>query len=492
MTAYVRLAAAAFISLLSQGSARNGHEPADSPPQRLREAANGMQQPGDTVVSFDVLWRRFCGQTHVPPSDTGMVYGRVALPLGEPADSSTIVQAAWAGDEAAVDPTVDARATVSRVHLRPDGTFGVCGIPLRRSIALRAMRGARNTPVLMLHVDRTRIAHRDLTLCDGTAVAVETTLDSSSRARSAPRVTLAGIVVDGNRHRLAGAQIRIQGVSGIAETDENGEVVLEDVAPGARRVEVDSGSWRPVRFVADLYAGDTVIFTVRLSRSSSENNSAPHDTASSVVGTVLDPAGKPLTGIEVYATSAGRTARTNEAGRYRIEGLVDGPTQVRARRVGWRPADSAVVLAPRSETTLNLAFTDRAAELDTVRISATTDACAARSFAGFSCRRKTSFGVFLDEEKVESLNPRYLADLFDGVPGLRREGQLVVATTGDRCVAYLVNGHPPTPIEAMEIGAHDARDVIAVELYTDHLTTPERYKIFAGHCSLVVLWTSHE
>ncbi|MGH7654006.1 MAG: hypothetical protein ACREN6_05020, partial [Gemmatimonadaceae bacterium] len=135
---------------------------------------------------------------------------------------------------------------------------------------------------------------------------------------------------------------------------------------------------------------------------------------------------------------------------------------------------------------------DRAAALDTIRITGTYDSCQARSFAGFACRAKSGEGVFLDEARVDSLNPRYIADLFDGVPGLRREGRNIVATTGNRCVAYLFNGHPPMSIEAMGLSSLDARDVLAVEFYASERTIPERYKVYARSCSLIVLWTTRE
>jgi hypothetical protein len=95
--------------------------------------------------------------------------------------------------------------------------------------------------------------------------------------------------------------------------------------------------------------------------------------------------------------------------------------------------------------------------LGTIRVTATQDACQPGSFAGFDCRRKAGLGVFLDPAKVNALNPRDLADLFDGVPGLRREGE-----------------------------------VMAVEFYADRNAAPEWYKIYAGKCSLIVLWTNSQ
>ena len=277
-----------------------------------------------------------------------------------------------------------------------------------------------------------------------------------------------------------------------AETDENGEFVIEDVPAGARRIDFESGNSTPLHVIADLYAGDTVTFTARLAGSADKIAGAAHDTTLTIGGIVTDATDLPLDGIEVYVVSSGRSARTDRVGRYRLDGLIDGPTELRARKLGWMPVDSTVVLAPHSNVSLNFSFTSRVSALDTIRVTATQDACQPRSFAGFDCRRKAGLGVFLDPATVNALNPRDLADLFDGVPGLRREGRDVVATIGWRCVSYLVNGHPPMSIEAMMLSSLDARDVMAVEFYADRNAAPEWYKIYAGKCSLIVLWTSSQ
>ena len=45
---------------------------------------------------------------------------------------------------------------------------------------------------------------------------------------------------------------------------------------------------------------------------------AQHDTTATVLGTVKDSAGRPISGVEVYVLTIGRGARTNDDGRYEI------------------------------------------------------------------------------------------------------------------------------------------------------------------------------
>lgn len=220
------------------------------------------------------------------------------------------------------------------------------------------------------------------------------------------------------------------------------------------------------------------------------------DTMSAVRGTVTDDAGHPLDSIEVYVTTSGQSTRTDAEGRYLLAHLLSGPTRLRARRVGWRPADTVFVLPLHGSVTMNFTLAGRVSALDTIRIRTSQDDCAPRNFYGFTCRRRAGIGVFRDSAELAALKPDYDADLFDGIPGLRRDGQGVIAVTHWRCVARLINGHPPTPYDlasAKMLGW--VKDVKAIEFYADANDAPKWYKVYTWPrysltpCSLIVYWT---
>lgn len=222
------------------------------------------------------------------------------------------------------------------------------------------------------------------------------------------------------------------------------------------------------------------------------------DTNSVVRGIVRDSSGRALDSIEVFVVTSGRSTHTDDTGRYVIANLIEGPTEIRARRVGWRPADAAVVLSPRSDVAVNFTLGTRLPALDTVRVTAQVD-CAPRAIAGFTCRRKAGFGVYRDSTEIAALHPEHVADMLEGIPGLRRIGSNVEADTRWRCLSALVDGHPMTAIERRW---YDSRwwmqNVVAIEFYEDADTAPEWYKIFAAggdigphqdaRCSLIVFW----
>ena len=410
-------------------------------------------------------------------------------------DTSEYVQAAWAGDTTAGDSLT--RPTVSRSHVRDDGTYAVCDVPVAKRVLLRAVHRTIATPVINMRLDAQRVARRDLTLA-GEASAAAPEAGAALVDAAGAGATIAGVLIDENRRRVAGAIVNVEGVAiPPAKTDAAGRFVIADVPPGVWRLAITAGTRAPVLVLVDSYAGDTVTFAARLSATSVVARVA-RDVSSVIHGVVMDSSRAPLDGVEVYVLRSGLSARTDRSGRFRLDGLIEGPTQLRARRLGWNPVDTTVVLAPHADISLDFRFGSRVPTLDTIRVIATQDACKPRDFDGFECRRKAGLGVFIDPATVDSLKPRFLADLFDGVPGLRRIGNVVVPTTGPRCITELVNGHPPLPIDLLQLEGADARFVVAAEVYTDPKTFPEWYKIYtwmgeggfkANRCALMVLWT---
>lgn len=225
----------------------------------------------------------------------------------------------------------------------------------------------------------------------------------------------------------------------------------------------------------------------------------PPDTNSVVHGIVRDSAGRALDSIEVFVVTSGRGAHTDDAGRYSIPNLIEGPTELRARRVGWKPADTTIVLSARSNAAVNFTLGSHLRALDTVRVTASQDGCAPRAIAGFACRRKGGNGVYRDSTEIAALHPEYMADMLEGIHGLRRDGRNVEADTRWRCLSVLVDGHPMMPVERRWYGTPWwMQNVVAIEFYEDADTAPEWYKIFAAggdigphrdaRCSLIVFW----
>lgn len=161
--------------------------------------------------------------------------------------------------------------------------------------------------------------------------------------------------------------------------------------------------------------------------------------------------------------------------------------------------DFAVVLSPHSNATVNFTLGSHLRALDTMRVTASQDGCAPRAFAGFTCRRKTGVGVYRDSTEIAALHPEYIADMFEGIHGLRRGGRNVEADTRWRCLSMLVDGHPVMPVErGWYASTWWIKNVVAIEFCEDADTASAWYKIWAYHddigrqqnapCSRIVFW----
>lgn len=273
-------------------------------------------------------------------------------------------------------------------------------------------------------------------------------------------------------------------------------VYAGDVVDAGRVVHLKAGDISVAAALTEVLLGSPVAVVLRSDGAAilvpAASVFALHDTTSTLRGTVSDSAGNPVANAEVYVLTSGRGGRTDEAGRYAVGQLLQGPARLRVRMPGWQPVDTAITLAPHDTVKLDFAFQHRTPALDTIRVISGRN-CSRGSLDGFECRRRAGIGVFRDASEIAALTPIYFADLFDGIPGVKRVPLRldvgIQATTEWRCIAYLENGHLPFWKNVQQV---NFLDVVAFEFYDALEKIPEWYKTFAWRgsepCSLVVLW----
>jgi len=220
-----------------------------------------------------------------------------------------------------------------------------------------------------------------------------------------------------------------------------------------------------------------------------------------VRGIVTDSVGNPIRGVEVLALQQERSVRTGADGRFVLRNMPWGQVVLMARLPGWR-AQEQVVRINDDGTSREVRFAMvRAVQLlDTLRI-VSQDGCAATQIEGFECRRRAGIGQFRGPEELEAIRAQHMADMFEGMTGLRREpfrdvarGRLdwtVASTTGWRCLTEAFNGRFRTAREEIIY----PEQIYAIEYYDVYERVPEIYKRFAWPnttekpCALVVYWT---
>lgn len=216
-------------------------------------------------------------------------------------------------------------------------------------------------------------------------------------------------------------------------------------------------------------------------------------------GTVTDTLGRPLENVEVLSVNAKRSARTGRDGRFILTRLPFGQQLIMARSPGYQPSDRAVNMLDSAMAEISFRLRRAVQALDTMRI-VSHDGCQAYDYVGFDCRRRAGIGQFRGPEELNALRSYYWADMFEGLPGLRREavrdsilGQdwHIASMTGWRCLAEGWNGrHRTADLENIR-----PDQIVAIEHYDSYEKVPAAYKRLAWPngqqkpCALVMYWT---
>jgi hypothetical protein len=97
------------------------------------------------------------------------------------------------------------------------------------------------------------------------------------------------------------------------------------------------------------------------------------------------------------------------------------------------------------------------------------------NYEAFLCRSRSAVGYKRNADELAPLRPRYWADLFDRLPGVRRlsngAGDVTVdPTIGWRCRVELIDGRPLGLIGRVYVTPNA---VIGMEYYPSHAEVPE-------------------
>ncbi|MCC7001679.1 MAG: carboxypeptidase-like regulatory domain-containing protein [Gemmatimonadaceae bacterium] len=225
--------------------------------------------------------------------------------------------------------------------------------------------------------------------------------------------------------------------------------------------------------------------------------------AQGVRGVVLDSAQRALVDAEIILGNGLERVRSDSNGTFHLGTGLRGKQRVRVRLIGYRPFETNVTITEQAWTDLRVALTRMPQLLAEVRITDRNE-CAPTTIAGFECRRRAGGGLFRDAGEIRSLRPDAWADMFDGMPGLRRVPMMTPdgldwrpGVAPSRCLRWLYNGHDPMfngNVKKIPEGLLVTRDVIAIEYYQHYRDVPDVYQRFAwpkeeqSPCGLIVYW----
>lgn len=238
--------------------------------------------------------------------------------------------------------------------------------------------------------------------------------------------------------------------------------------------------------------------------------------ATTLAGRVVAPDGSPLPGARVTVFGEPDTARTDESGRFAFSRLRAGTTTLEARALGYAPTQLVVdlrlgrpgenVARLTMERPLSLGYT----ALPGVRIESETNEFLRR--VGFTDRKRSGFGRFLDSKQIEKANAASTLQLLARLPStvvvtLSRGNRLFLRTpSGLVCVPTVwVDGQrvgesetnnssnePGDTRGGTEIDLDmfaDPSNLAAVEVYRSPMQAPLQYGGTSRDvCGVIVLW----
>lgn len=279
----------------------------------------------------------------------------------------------------------------------------------------------------------------------------------------------------------ASAITRVQAWSG---PDSTGAFDIEFPKSGIVNFDLSIGRTRYVReqFDSTVSSSDTSAF-LWLRRGSGR-----------VAGILLDPLGRPLPNAIVGVAGTGRSARTNDAGRFELVELPSGTQLFEARALGFEPLRTPVNIIDADTTTVSYALS-RLVMLDTVKVRAIRAAAMGRDMVAFENRRRLGNGKFFGPDELNAIDPIRFSDLVWRVPGVR----VVPVMGGDR---ILMRGFgltaycsPDIWLDGMRLANDGSMDSFispqwlrAVEVYARSEMAPAQYTGMSG-CGVILLWS---
>ena len=209
---------------------------------------------------------------------------------------------------------------------------------------------------------------------------------------------------------------------------------------------------------------------------------------------VLEGGSASNAGSRVQLVGTEAVALTNEKGEFTLRNLPSGSRVLLARRLGWGAETVPVDLSAREPKQVTIKLPKFVAIMDPVLVTARRSAGLDK--VGFSRRKKSGFGYYLDPEQIQRMHPNRVSDILRVVPGLRvnytPEGDVVSSArgpTGSGCVQYYVDDMPWLSAEPGDVNAFvNGSEVVGVEVYQSG-NTPAQYSRAMQDCTTILLWT---
>jgi hypothetical protein len=211
-----------------------------------------------------------------------------------------------------------------------------------------------------------------------------------------------------------------------------------------------------------------------------------------VTGRVILDGSVPNAGSRVEVVGTESVAMTDDKGEFALRNLPSGSHVLLARRLGFGAETVPVDLSAREPKKVTIRLPKHVAVIDPVVVTAKR--VASLDKLGFTQRKKTGQGYYLDPDQIQRMRPNFLSDIFRQVPGLRvsysPQGDVISGTRGGSgCVQYFVDDMPWQSAAPGDVNQFvNGSEVVAVEVYQGP-GVPAQYARGMSDCVTIVIWT---
>lgn len=138
-------------------------------------------------------------------------------------------------------------------------------------------------------------------------------------------------------------------------------------------------------------------------------------TTATFAGLVTDSTNKPIAGVEVMLSDAGKGAVTNEQGAFVLRDVPAGPQSVVARHVGYGPVESQLTFVAGQTIQRHITMI-RSTTLDSVVVQGQS---VDHALDDFEVNRKLGLGHFLTRAELAKQEGRPTSSVFISFPGIK-------------------------------------------------------------------------
>ena len=264
--------------------------------------------------------------------------------------------------------------------------------------------------------------------------------------------------------------------------------------PAGRHVLVSELPWTD-RFEVEVVVPEARVVGVDLGLSAM--GTAP----GRIVGRVLDAeTGRPIEGVTVEV--GGASTVSDEEGRFMVADVEPGTVSIRARVLGYAPAEGSIELQAGATQGVQVRLGTQPIEIEPVTVTARPRGLRTGRLADLYERLESGWGTFVLREELERRNIRKLTWLLQEMGFRVHHNDRFLLNPRQRCAPMVyVDGvrvtYLPAPRASMEAQEEAAQavnfvnpaSVAVMEVYQGAAVLPPVYRGSATRCGVIGIWT---